>query len=40
MNQIKTYFGKERHQFITAVEFSEYSGIDQEIVDEYLRQLS
>ena len=40
LNQIKTYFGKERHQFITAVEFSEYSGIDQEIVDEYLRQLS
>jgi len=40
INQMKKYFGKESHQFITKQEFSEYSGIDQEIVEDYLKQVS
>ncbi|NRR92771.1 hypothetical protein HSX10_14445 [Winogradskyella undariae] len=36
LNEIKTYFGKEAHQFITADEFAEYSGIKKEIVIKYL----
>ena len=40
IRQIKKHFDKKPHQFITSAEFSEYSGIDQEIVDEYLRQVS
>lgn len=33
---IKIYFGKQRHQFITAEEFAEYSGLNLEKVEEYL----
>lgn len=40
INQMKEHFGKQPHQFITAQEFSEYSGIDQEIVEEYLMKVS
>jgi hypothetical protein len=40
INQMKEYFGKEPHQFITKQEFSEYSGINQEIVEEYLMKVS
>ena len=40
LNKIKVYFGKQPHQFITVNEFSEYSGIDIEIVDAYLQKLS
>jgi hypothetical protein len=40
INQMKEHFGKQPHQFITAQEFSEYSGIDQEIVEEYLLKVS
>lgn len=40
LNKIKEYFGKQPHQFITAQEFSEYSGINQEIVDDYLHKVS
>lgn len=34
--EVKTYFGKQPHQFITAEEFAEYSGLDVEKVEEYL----
>ena len=40
LNEMKKHFGKQAHQFITAQEFSEYSGIDQQIVDEYLLKVS
>ena len=40
INQMKEHFGKQPHQFITAQEFSEYSGIDQETVKEYLLKVS
>ena len=37
LNDIRTYFGKQPHQFITAEEFAEYSGISHELVNEYLQ---
>jgi hypothetical protein len=37
---IKEHFGKEPYQFITSREFSEYSGIDKDLVDNYLQQVS
>jgi hypothetical protein len=40
INRMKVHFGKQPHQFITVQEFSEYSGIDQEIVYEYLLKVS
>ena len=40
LNDIKLHFGKQPHQFITAREFSEYSGIDHEIIQEYLMKVS
>ena len=40
LKEIKDYFGKEKHQFITSTEFAEYSGIDVEIVNEYLKKVS
>ena len=40
LNDIKAYFGKQPHQFITSDEFAEYSGIKLEIVNEYLRKVS
>lgn len=40
INQMKKHFGKRPHQFITVQEFSEYSGIDQGIVHEYLMKVS
>lgn len=40
LNKIKVYFDKEPHQFITSTEFAEYSGIDLEIVNDYLKQVS
>jgi len=36
LNKIKVYFGKESHQFITVKEFSEYSGIEEDIINEYI----
>ena len=36
LNDIKTYFDKEPHQFVTIKDFSEYSGIEEEIVYKYL----
>mgnify|MGYP001044759784 CR=1 FL=1 len=36
LNDIKIHFGKEKHQFITVNEFSEYSGIEIDIVNQYI----
>ena len=36
LNRIKTHFGKEQHQFVTINEFSEYSGIEVDIINEYI----
>jgi hypothetical protein len=36
LNDIRNYFEKEPHQFITTKEFAEYSGIEEEIVDKYI----
>jgi len=36
LNDIKAHFGKEQHQFITIKEFSEYSGIEEDIINEYI----
>lgn len=37
LQDIRKYLGKESHQFITINEFSEYSGIELEIVSQYIR---
>ena len=36
INQMKEHFGKQPHQFITAQEFSEYSGIQIDIINKYI----
>lgn len=36
LNDIKDYFDKESHQFVTIEEFAEYSGIKEEIITRYL----
>jgi hypothetical protein len=36
LNEIKAHFGKESHQFVTINEFSEYSGIEVDIINEYI----
>ncbi|KAA1242909.1 hypothetical protein [Aquimarina sp. RZ0] len=36
LQDIKRYFDKQPHQFITADEFAEYSGIEVRIVKEFL----
>jgi len=40
INDIKEHFGKQKHQFITSEEFAEYSGINLEIVNAYLKKVS
>lgn len=40
LNDIKTHFGKKSYQFITVEEFAEYSGIKEEIVNQYLEKIS
>nr|WP_296385384.1 hypothetical protein [Winogradskyella sp.] len=40
LNDIKAHFGKKPYQFITAEEFAEYSGIKEEIVNQYLEKIS
>ena len=40
LNEIKLHFGKEQHQFITSEEFAEYSGINIDIVNDYLQKVS
>lgn len=37
LNDIKSFLDKEPHQFVTVVEFSEYSGIQLDIVNEYIK---
>jgi len=36
LNDIKNYFDKEPHQFVTIHEFSEYSGIEISIINLYI----
>jgi hypothetical protein len=36
IQDIREHLGKETHQFITIDEFSEYTGIKEEIVNEFL----
>ncbi len=36
LKEIKEYFDKEPHQFITLDEFSEYTGIQLNIVNQYI----
>jgi len=40
LNDAKQYFGKQSNQYITSEEFSEFSGIKLEIVNEYLQKVS
>lgn len=40
LNEIREYFDKQPHQFITSEEFAEYSGISIEIIKDYLKQVS
>jgi hypothetical protein len=37
LNDIKCFLDKEPHQFITINEFSDYSGIHVDIVNQYIR---
>ena len=37
VQQIKQYFGKERHQFLTLEEFCQYTGLRVERVREVIR---
>lgn len=37
LNDIKKNLDKEPHQFVTIDEFSEYSGIQLDIVNKYIR---
>ena len=37
INKIKEYLDKEPHQFVTINEFSEYSGIQLDIVNQYIK---
>ncbi|WP_281980330.1 hypothetical protein [Tenacibaculum mesophilum] len=36
LQDIKNFLGKESYQFITIKEFAEYSGIEEEIVVQYI----
>jgi hypothetical protein len=40
LNDIKLHFGKQAYQFVTSEEFAEYSGINLEIVNDYLQKVS
>jgi len=37
IQEIKKYLGKEPHQFITINEFSEYSGIEINLIYDYIK---
>jgi hypothetical protein len=37
LQDIREVLGKESHQFVTVNEFSEYSGIQLEIVEKYIK---
>jgi len=34
--KIKDHFGKEKHQVVTFKEFPEYTGIEEDIVNQYI----
>ncbi|WP_317197642.1 hypothetical protein, partial [Neotamlana laminarinivorans] len=36
LSKIKQHFNKEPHQFITIKEFAEYSGINEDVIKEYI----
>lgn len=36
LNDIREYLDKQPHQFITIKEFSEYSGIELEVIESYI----
>ncbi|TYB79465.1 hypothetical protein ES674_06795 [Bizionia myxarmorum] len=36
LTEVREYFGKQTHQFITTEEFAEYSGIKEEDIKHYL----
>jgi hypothetical protein len=36
MQDIRTFLDKEPHQFITVQEFAEYSGINEEVIQQYI----
>lgn len=36
LRDIKSYFDKQPHQFVTIDEFSEYSGIQIDIINQYI----
>ena len=40
LNEIKSHFGKKSHQFITTEEFAEYTGIKEDMVNQYLETIS
>lgn len=37
LHQIRKHFDKQPHQFITVDEFAEFTGIDLDIVKDYLK---
>ncbi|WP_082586980.1 hypothetical protein [Nonlabens sp. MIC269] len=40
LNDIRVHYDKKPHQFITVKEFSEYSGIEEKIIIDYLQKVS
>jgi hypothetical protein len=36
LQDIRTFLDKEPHQFITVQEFAEYSGINEEVIQQYI----
>jgi len=34
--RIKKYLNKQEHQYITSSDFSEYTGIDKQVIEEFL----
>ena len=36
INKIKEYLDKEPHQFLTVKDFSNYSGIEEDVINKYL----
>lgn len=36
LNDIRNYFDKAPHQFVTTQEFAEYSGIKLDIINQYI----
>ncbi|MDP2069892.1 MAG: hypothetical protein Q8K04_13145 [Lutibacter sp.] len=40
LHEIRIDFGKDSHQYLTSEEFSEYSGININVVNEYLQKVS